>query len=110
LPPPVWSAIHEGRDRALATARKRLTIFFADIKGFSQMSEELKAETLTELLNSFLREMTKIATQHGGVVNKFMGDGVMVVFGDNANSAGARQDAIRCVSMAIAMKRRIKVV
>lgn len=110
LPPPVWSAINEGRDRALATARKRLTIFFADIKGFSQMSEELEAETLTDLLNSFLTEMTKIATQYGGVINKFMGDGVMVVFGDNANSSGARQDAIRCVSMAIAMKRRIKVV
>lgn len=110
LPPPVWSAINEGRDRALATARRRLTIFFADIKGFSQMSEELEAETLTDLLNSFLTEMTKIATQYGGVVNKFMGDGVMVVFGDNDNSAGARQDAIRCVSMAIAMKRRIKVV
>lgn len=110
LPPPVWNAINEGRDRALATARKRLTIFFADIKGFSQMSEELEAETLTDLLNSFLTEMTKIATQYGGMVNKFMGDGVMIVFGDTPNSAGARQDAIRCVSMAIAMKRRIKVV
>ncbi|MGQ9426124.1 adenylate/guanylate cyclase domain-containing protein [Gilvimarinus sp. F26214L] len=109
LPPPVWNAINEGRDRALATERKRLTIFFADIKGFSQMSEELEAETLTELLNSFLTEMTKIATQFGGVVNKFMGDGVMIVFGDNPQSQGAKNDAIRCVSMAIAMKKRMKV-
>lgn len=109
LPPPVWSAINEGRDRALATERKRLTIFFADIKGFSQMSEELEAETLTDLLNSFLTEMTKVASQYGGVVNKFMGDGVMIVFGDNADSKGVKADAIRCVSMAIAMKKRMKV-
>jgi adenylate cyclase len=109
LSPPVWNAINEGRDRALATDRKRLTIFFADIKGFSQMSEELEAETLTDLLNSFLTEMTKIAAQYGGVVNKFMGDGVMIVFGDNTTSRGVKADAIRCVSMAIAMKKRMKV-
>lgn len=109
LPPPVWNAINQGRDRALVTERKRLTIFFADIKGFSQMSEELEAETLTDLLNSFLTEMTKIATQHGGVVNKFMGDGVMIVFGDNPKSQGIKADAIRCVTMAIAMKKRMKV-
>lgn len=109
LPPPVWSAINQGRDRALATERKRLTVFFVDIKGFSQMSEELEAETITDLLNSFLTEMTKVATKHGGVVNKFMGDGVMIVFGDNTNSQGVKTDAIRCVSMAISMKKRMKV-
>ncbi len=109
LPPPVWAAINEGRDRALATERKRLTIFFSDIKDFSQMSEELEAETLTELLNSFLTEMTKIATQHGGTINKFMGDGVMIVFGDNVNSKGIKEDCIRCVAMAVAMRKRMKV-
>lgn len=109
LPPPVWNAINEGRDRALATERKRLTIFFSDIKGFSQLSEELEAETLTDLLNSFLTEMTKIAGEYGGTINKFMGDAVMIVFGDNVNSQGIKTDAIRCVSMAVAMKKRMKV-
>jgi len=109
LPPAVWNAINTGRDRALATERKRLTIYFCDIKGFSQMSEELEAETLTDLLNSFLIEISKIAAQFGGTINKFMGDGVMIVFGDNTNSQGIKQDAIRCVSMAIAMKKRMKV-
>jgi adenylate cyclase len=109
LPPPVWNAINKGRDKALATERKRLTIFFSDIVGFSQLSEELEAETLTDLLNSFLTEMTKIATHYGGAVNKFMGDGVMIAFGDNT-SQGAKVDATRCVSMAIAMKKRMKVV
>ena len=109
LPPPVWEAINQGRDRALDTERKRMTIFFSDIKGFSQMSEELEAETLTELLNSFLTEMTKVATHYGGTINKFMGDGVMIVFGDNQKSKGIKNDAIMCVSMAIAMKKRMKV-
>lgn len=109
LPPPVWSAINEGRDRALATERKRLTIFFSDIKGFSRMSEELEAETLTELLNSFLTEMTKVASEHGGTINKFMGDAVMIVFGDNVSSKGIKEDCMRCVTMAIAMKKRMKV-
>lgn len=109
LPPAVWEAINTGRDRALATERKRLTIFFSDIKDFSQMSEELEAETLTELLNSFLTEMTKIASQYGGTINKFMGDAVMIVFGDNTNSKGIQEDAIRCVAMSIAMRKRMKV-
>lgn len=110
LPPPVWDAINEGRDRALVTERKRLTIFFSDIKDFSQMSEELEAETLTELLNSFLTEMTKIASEYGGTINKFMGDAVMIIFGDNANSQGIKEDAIRCAAMSIAIRKRMKVV
>lgn len=110
LPPPVWDAINEGRDRALATERKRLTIFFSDIKGFSQMSEELEAETLTELLNSFLTEITKIASEYGGTINKFMGDGVMIVFGDTPTSKGIKEDAIRCVAMGIAIRKRMKVI
>lgn len=109
LPPSVWDAINQGRDRALATERKRLTMFFSDIKDFSQMSEELEAETLTELLNSFLTEMTKIAGEYGGTINKFMGDAVMIVFGDNTESKGIKEDAIRCVSMGIAVRKRMKV-
>lgn len=109
LPPPVWRAINEGRDRALETERKRLTIFFCDIKDFSQMSEELEAETLTDLLNSFLTEITKIATKHGGTVNKFMGDAVMIVFGDTSDTHGIKSDCIRCVAMSIAIKKRMKV-
>ncbi len=109
LPPPVWSAIDQGRDRALATERKRLTIFFSDIKDFSQLSEELEAETLTELLNSFLTEMTKIADRYGGSINKFMGDGLMIVFGDHNDSKGVKTDCFRCVTMAIEMRKRMKV-
>ncbi|UZJ45895.1 adenylate/guanylate cyclase domain-containing protein [Marinimicrobium sp. C6131] len=107
LPPPVWRAINQGKDHMLQAERKRITVFFSDIKNFSQLSEEMEAEALTELLNHYLTEMSKIITHFGGTIDKFMGDGIMVMFGDS-NSKGVKQDCMNCVSMAIAMKKRMK--
>ncbi|WP_204378497.1 adenylate/guanylate cyclase domain-containing protein [Agaribacterium haliotis] len=105
--PTVWTALNQGRDAALKTERKRLTLFFSDIEGFSSLSEELEAETLTELLNTYLTEMVKIAAKHRGTIDKFMGDGLMVMFGDT-NSDGIKADALRCISMAIDMRKKMK--
>lgn len=107
LPPTVWKAISEGREQSLTTERKRVTVFFSDIQGFSTLAEELEAETLTELLNSYLTEMARIAAKHKGTIDKFMGDGVMVIFGD-AQSEGMKLDALRCVSMAIEMRKKMQ--
>jgi adenylate cyclase len=107
LPPTVWKAINQGKDETLQAERKKITLFFSDIKDFSQLSEEMEAEALTELLNHYLTEMSKIVTQHGGTIDKFMGDAIMVLFGDN-NSQGVKADCLRCVSMAIAMKKKMK--
>lgn len=107
LPPPVWRAINEGKDYMLQAERKRLTVFFSDIKNFSQLSEEMEAEALTELLNHYLTEMSKIITHYGGTIDKFMGDAIMVIFGDS-HSKGVKQDCMNCVAMSIAMKKRMK--
>ncbi|MBK8187367.1 MAG: adenylate/guanylate cyclase domain-containing protein [Cellvibrio sp.] len=107
LPPSVWQAINRGDDKNLQAERKRISIFFSDIKDFSQLAEEMEAETLTELLNKYLTEMSKIVGHYGGTIDKFMGDGMMVLFGD-AGSRGVKEDATACVAMAIAMKKRIK--
>lgn len=107
LAPAVWQAINQGRDETLQAERKRITIFFSDIKDFSQLSEEMEAEALTELLNHYLTEMSKIVTHYGGTIDKFMGDGIMVMFGDNS-SKGVKDDCLRCVTMAIAMKKKMK--
>lgn len=107
LTPTVWKAINEGREKSLTTERKRVTIFFSDIQGFSALSEELEAETLTELLNSYLTEMARIATKHKGTIDKFMGDAVMVIFGDS-QSEGLKLDCLRAVSMSIEMRKKMK--
>lgn len=106
LTPTVWKAINEGKEHTLTTDRKRVTVFFSDIMGFSALSEELEPETLTELLNSYLTEMARIATKHKGTIDKFMGDAVMVIFGD-AQSEGLKMDCLRCVSMAIEMRKKM---
>lgn len=107
LPPTVWKAINEGREKALTTERKRVTVFFSDIQGFSALSEELEAEALTELLNSYLTEMARIATKNKGTIDKFIGDAVMVIFGDS-KSEGVKTDCLRAVTMAIEMRRKMQ--
>lgn len=107
LTPTVWKAINEGREKSLQTGRKRITVFFSDIRGFSTLSEEIEAENLTDLLNSYLTEMAKIVIKHKGTIDKFMGDAIMVIFGDAA-SAGPKEDCLRSLAMAIEMRRKMK--
>lgn len=107
LPQRLWRAVTNGREGELATERKLLTVFFSDIKDFSQLTEELEAEIFTQLLNSYLSEMARIAGQYGGTIDKFIGDAVMVVFGDD-DSKGPKSDALRCVAMALAMRKRVR--
>ena len=109
LSPQVWESIFSGkRSVRLETQRKKLTVFFSDIKGFTELAEELEAEALTDLLNNYLNEMSKIVLKYGGTIDKFVGDCVMVFFGD-PNSQGAKRDAVAAVSMAIAMRKHMKV-
>lgn len=89
--------------------RKPITVFFSDIVGFSSLSEELEAETLANVLSSYLVEMSTIVGQYNGTIDKFIGDAIMVTFGDNTtNTQGVKKDAIACVSMAIAMGKRMR--
>jgi len=108
LPPQVWNAIFSGRaDAKLETRRKKLTVFFSDIKGFSEISEMLQPEALTDLLNSYFNEMSLIATKYGGTIDKFVGDAILIFFGD-PTSQGQKKDALACVLMAIEMRNKMK--
>lgn len=109
LSPQVWQTIFSGkRGVKLETQRKKLTVFFSDIKGFTELSEELEAEALTDVLNTYLNEMSKIALKYGGTIDKFIGDSVMIFFGD-PTTKGAKKDAQAAVSMAIEMRKHMKV-
>ena len=109
LSPQVWESIFLGKKAVkLGSQRKKLTLFFSDIKGFTELSEELEPETLTELLNQYLTEMSDIALQHGGTIDKFVGDSMVVFFGD-PKTRGAKEDARAAVSMALAMREQMTV-
>jgi len=107
LPKSTWDII-EGKRKA-QIQRKPISIFFSDIVGFSSLSEELEAEVLSNVLSSYLAEMSNIVAQFNGTIDKFIGDAIMVTFGDDsAISLGVKKDATACVSMAIAMGKRMR--
>ena len=107
LSPQVYKSIFSGqKDVAIATERKKLTIFFSDIKDFTATAERLQPEELTALLNEYLTEMSGIALAHGGTLDKFIGDAMLVFFGD-PESRGVEEDARACMAMALDMQRRL---
>ena len=109
LSPQVWQSIFTGeRDVRLETQRKKLAVFFSDIRGFTELSEEMEPESLTELLNNYFTEMSQIALKYGGTIDKFVGDSIMIFFGD-PTSRGAREDTLACVAMAIEMRKHMKI-
>ncbi len=103
--PQVFSSIETSRQN-MQTNRRRLTVFFSDIEGFTSLMDDLEEETVTAILNEYLNTMAQIAIEHGGTVDKFMGDGIMVFFGDH-ESLGTRKDALCCVRMALEMRRSL---
>ncbi|WP_342109702.1 adenylate/guanylate cyclase domain-containing protein [Methylobacterium sp. SI9] len=107
ISPQVYRSIFSGeRDVSVTTERKKLTIFFSDIKDFTATTERLQPEELTALLNEYFTEMTAIALKHGGTVDKYIGDAMLVFFGD-PETKGVREDAQACVRMALAMQQRL---
>ena len=108
LSPQVYESIFSGtKDASLKTQRKKLTIFFSDIKDFTSTTENMSPEDLGYLLNKYFTEMTTIALSHGATIDKFVGDAMLMFFGD-PETRGVKEDALACVRMAIAMQRRMR--
>jgi len=108
LPAQLYNSIFTSRQSvAVAAKRKKLTVFFSDIANFTETADSLESEELTNLLNQYLTEMSKIAVSHGATIDKYVGDAIMCFFGDPA-SRGSKEDAVACVKMAIAMQRRMR--
>jgi len=107
LAPQIYKSIFNGeKDVVIETERKKLTIFFSDIKDFTVIAEHLQPEEITSLLNEYFTEMSSIALRHGGTIDKFIGDAIPIFFGD-PESRGATEDAKACVRMALDMQRRL---
>ena len=106
--PQVYNSIFSGElDVTINTKRKNLTVFFSDIKSFTTITEKLEPEILTDLITNYLTEMTNIAIKYGGTVDKYIGDAIMIFFGD-PQSKGTKEDAIACVSMALDMRKKLR--
>jgi len=107
ISPQIYKSIFSGqRDVAIHTERKKLTIFFSDIQNFTATTERLQPEQITELLNEYFTEMSAIAHLHGGTIDKFIGDAMLIFFGD-PETKGEKADAQACVRMAWDMQRRL---
>ncbi len=86
--------------------RRKLALFFSDIKGFTDASDELEAEDLSRVLNEYLSEMSAIAERYGATLDKFVGDAIMIFFGAPAVTDD-RDHALRAVRMAMEMQTRM---
>ena len=106
LSPQVYKSIFSEKEESTTHKRKNLTVFFSDIVNFTDLSDTLEPEKLAQIINNYLSEMTTIALDCGGTIDKFIGDAVMVFFGD-PESSGEEQDALNCIEMALRMKARV---
>lgn len=109
IPPQIWQPIiRSNQPVAVTNQRKKLTILFSDIAGFTELSDTLSSDHLANILNTYLETMTRIAQKHGATLDKFIGDGMLCFFGDN-QSSGERGDALKCAAMAIEMRQAMRV-
>ena len=81
-----------------------ITILFADIRGFTRISEHAPPEKIVHLLNRYFSAMTDIIFAHGGTLDKYLGDGLMALFGA---PTATPKDAANALSAAVAMQRRM---
>ena len=73
-----------------------VTVLFADIRGFTSISEQMSAQQVSEILNEYFTEMEPIITSCNGVINKFIGDAVMAIFGEPIQDKNHAQNAVKC--------------
>jgi len=87
--------IRHRSDQALGIARKRITVLFSDIRGFTSISEKLEPEKVVEILREYLTELTEIVFHHGGTVDKYIGDCIMALYNVPFDQPDHAAEAIR---------------
>lgn len=80
----------------LGGKRAIVTVLFSDIRGFTSLSEKMSAEDVSLILNEYFAEMEPIITKYNGVINKFIGDAVMAIFGEPIQDINHPRNAVKC--------------
>src|SRR5882757_10882583 len=88
----------------LGGVNQTITVLFADIRGFTAISEHAAPEKIVHLLNRYFSAMTDIIFAHGGTLDKYLGDGLMALFGAPTTTP---EDASNALNAAVAMQRRL---
>jgi adenylate cyclase len=88
----------------LGGVSQKITVLFADIRGFTRLSEHAEPEKVVQLLNKYFSAMTDIIFAHGGTLDKYLGDGLMALFGA---PTATPDDATNALNAAVAMQRRV---
>ena len=102
LSPEVAEMVVANPDIRLGGVNQKVTVMFADIRGFTPMSESLKPERVVEILNEYFTRVTDVIFDYGGTLDKYIGDAVMAVFGAPISKGN---DAANCVNAAIQIQR-----
>jgi adenylate cyclase len=102
----VENLLHRPESLQLGGANQQATILFADLRGFTRLSALYDPEQVVAMLNEYFGAMSEIIFEHGGTLDKYIGDGLMALFG--APYAGP-DDPINAVAAAVAMQKRMAV-
>ena len=78
--------------------RAEVTVLFADIRGFTSISEQLSPVEVTKILNEYFSELVPIIEEHKGILNKFMGDAILAIFGEPIKNENHPIDAVKCAN------------
>jgi len=107
VPPTLAQRIIDGRlDGVEVPQRRRVTILFSDVVGFTEMADRVEPETLTQVIGEYMSAMAEIVDIHRGTVNEFIGDGLMAMFGAPVELDPEAQ-ALHAVRAAEAMHARL---
>lgn len=92
----------------LGGKRAVVTVLFADIRGFTSMSEKMSAEEVSNILNEYFTEIEPIITKHNGIINKFIGDAVMAIFGEPISDKKHALNAVKCANDMLKKVRKLQ--
>jgi class 3 adenylate cyclase len=107
VPTQVADAVLEHGDTSTRLERRKITVFFSDVVGFTETTERMEPEDLALVLGEYFSEMARIAAEHDGTIDELVGDAVLIFFGAPV-ATDDRDHALRAVRMAVEMQEAVE--